>query len=267
MSITFIKRLLFSLVLSAGLYTTATADFYVIPVNKKIEHVILVAKKGGDFTDVKEAIESITDANETNRYLVYVGPGVYHVTSPIVMKSWVTLKGSGENATLLKGAVSTGSNYSSAILSSWSANNATITELSVENTGGDTFSIGVYITNDSTVVANVKATASGGAYNYGIYNYYSSSTLTNVTATASGGVTNSGVYNYYSSPTLTNVTATASGGGNSIGINNIDSASAPKIFHSIVTGEYDDVHGGTPMCYYTLGIVGTTYKELNATCK
>ena len=117
MSATFLKKSILPLVLLAGFFTTVRADFYVIPITKKIEHVILVAKKGGDFTDVKAAIDSITDASKTNRYLVYVKPGTYTVTTPIQLKSWVTLMGSGENITLLKGAVSSTEIFDSWIIS------------------------------------------------------------------------------------------------------------------------------------------------------
>ena len=129
-----VKKFMLTFLLVGGLFSTVLADFYVIPVTKKAEHVILVAKKGGDFSDVKAAMDSITDASEINRYLVYVGPGVYTVTAPIHLKAWVTLKGSGENATLLKGAISTGSeDENSAIIVG--ENNATLTELSIKNMG------------------------------------------------------------------------------------------------------------------------------------
>lgn len=294
-------------------------DFYVIPINKKVEHVILVAKKGGDFTDVKAAVDSIADASESNRYLVYVGPGVYTVTAPIRLKAWVTLKGSGENVTLFTGSISGDRFIDSAIVVG--EDNATLTELAVENKGGGDKSIGIYNDNaaptisnvkvtafggdnenvgiynnsSSPTISNVKTTAFGGTYssgvynsaspasmnnvtamasngrtgNYGVYNYYSSPTLYNMTAIASGGSGNNanyGIHDYYSSPIMKNVTATAYGGNLNFGIYN--NRSTPKIYHSVAEGDTDAIgnNNATPICHYVLGIVGSNYNELNASC-
>ena len=344
MSSTWFKKRMGTVIMLTGITTMVWADFYVIPINKKVEHVILVAKKRGDFTDIKAAMDSITDANETNRYLVYVGPGVYTVTTPIQLKPWVTLKGSGENATLLKSAVS--SSVNTIIIGS---DNAAITELSIENLGGGNDSTGIYNDSASPIInhikvtstggndnnrgifntgnsapalTNVTATAFGGSSNAGIVNVNSSPTMNNVTASASGGSQhNHGISNHESSPTMTNVTATASGGtyaygianlsyssplmkyvtaiakdgADSLGISNYDNASPimyyvtatasggshstngilnnnafPTIYHSTAkgsTGAIVGIEGSTPTCYYTLGIVGNTYKELNASCQ
>ena len=140
--------------------TLVHADFYVIPVIKKMKNVVTVAKSGGQYTDVRTAIDSIADAGADNPYLVYIGPGVYTVTSPIQLKAYVTVMGSGREATLLKGALSTNMNTTSAVI--LGADNASLAQLSVENTGG-------------------------GYYSIGVYNYYSSPAMTGVTATASGG--------------------------------------------------------------------------------
>ena len=348
-------------------------------------------------------MDSITDANETNRYLVYVGPGVYTVIAPIQLKTWVTLKGSGEDATLLTGVISGGGiNSGSAIIVG--ASHATITEMSVENTGGGSYSIEIYndiynngdylsmsqltvtvsggsennyaVYNHSTSstmshmtvsasggstknyaiynkyctdtnMADLTVNASGGsdsrgiynergssptmtnltvrAYgasgnNYSIYNYHTDSpTMNDITTTASGGVYSYGVKNYEAAtPTMTNVTAIAGGNTYSYGIDNYsnsaaimnnvkvkamdgdynfgirnynsypimnnvtvssysrnpnnnygiynEGSSSPKIYHSTIKAKTDEVVGGTPVCHYTLGIVGSTYTELNTSC-
>lgn len=54
-----------------------------------------------DFTSVKAAIDSITDATETNRYVVEVSPGVF-TEDTIVMKPHVSLVGIDRNATIVQ---------------------------------------------------------------------------------------------------------------------------------------------------------------------
>jgi len=39
--------------------------------------VITVAKRGGDFTSIADAISAIVSSSEMNRYLIYLGPGLY----------------------------------------------------------------------------------------------------------------------------------------------------------------------------------------------
>ena len=52
--------------------------------------VVTVAKENGDYTSIKAANDSITDASTTNRYAVMVYPGVY-VEDPIVMHNYVDI--------------------------------------------------------------------------------------------------------------------------------------------------------------------------------
>lgn len=51
----------------------------------------VVAKSGGDYTSIQAAIDSITDATDTNRYTVVVNPGVY--TENVTLKNYVNLIG------------------------------------------------------------------------------------------------------------------------------------------------------------------------------
>jgi pectin methylesterase-like acyl-CoA thioesterase len=54
---------------------------------------IIVAKKGGDFTSVKTAVESITNASPDNYFLVSIDPGDY-IEGPITIPPYVYIKGS-----------------------------------------------------------------------------------------------------------------------------------------------------------------------------
>jgi len=62
----------------------------------KLEHVINVAKSGGDFTSVKDALDSITDNDSTNRYVVKVASGIYIENNPIQGKEYVSVKAIGD---------------------------------------------------------------------------------------------------------------------------------------------------------------------------
>ena len=67
-----------------------SAPFYV--VNRDI-NLITVSKKAGDFTSIRSAVESITDASITNGYTINVGPGDYYEDA-IIMKPFVDIRGS-----------------------------------------------------------------------------------------------------------------------------------------------------------------------------
>ena len=168
---------------------------------KPLKNIVTVAKANGMFADPVAAVNSITDASDTNPYLVVIGPGVYTVTVPIVMKPYVEITGSGETVTKIKGAISTESESTSAIVRG--ANRSALSFLTVENTGGvGIFSIALYNDHVSPKVSNVIATATGGTANYGVHNGSSSPEMTNVTASAAGGEGNYGVYNTSSSPVI-----------------------------------------------------------------
>ena len=205
------------------------------------QNVKIVAKSGGDFTTITAALNSITDASDSNRYLVWVAPGVY--TEAVTMKPYVDIEGAGElttRITFIGSAANTGTVVG--------ANNAELRFLTAENTGGNTYATAIFSNGAAPRLTHVTASASGGTiYTFGVYNYnsssptmthviasatggatnnvgvnnsHSSATIANVIATASGGTNNYGVYNYTSSPTMTDVTASASGGTASYGMYN-----------------------------------------------
>lgn len=183
-----------------------------------LKNIITVAKGNGNFTDPVAAVNSITGASATNPYLVVIGPGVYTITSTLVMKPFVDIAGSGENVTKITGAISTGTE---AIISG--ANNSALSSLTVQNNGGGSNSVALKNNNASPIVSNVTAIAGGGTLNCGIWNVNSTSVMTNVTAKASGGTSSYGVYNFYSSPVMTDVRTEAYSGLTNIGVNNYQS--------------------------------------------
>jgi len=63
----------------------------VFHVHKDL-NIITVAKRGGDFSSIKSAVDSITTASVTNQYIIKVGPGVY-IEDTILGKPYVTIIG------------------------------------------------------------------------------------------------------------------------------------------------------------------------------
>ena len=205
------------------------------------DRVVWVADDGtGDFLLLSAALASITDASASNPYVVRIAPGEYTETSPVALKTYVDVEGSGQGVTTITCACA-GAEFD-ASSATVSAGNivAEIRHLTINNTGGDTRSYGVYtedVVDGSVSMSDVTATATGAStYNYGVYNESSSPSMMNVTATGTGGIVSYGVVNgSSSSPSMTNVTATGTGGTNNYGVHNGDSSS-PTIRDSSLTG-------------------------------
>lgn len=65
------------------------SDFFIVNKDQK---VITVAKKGGDFTSIKDAVDSISDNSMANRYAIYVNPGIFY-EDEITCKPFVSIFG------------------------------------------------------------------------------------------------------------------------------------------------------------------------------
>ena len=175
---------------------------------------------------LKSALSGITGASATNPYLLKVEPGVYDVgnsNTPLTMKEWVDIEGSGEGVTKIV-ASGTAGNTGTVV----GASNSELRFLTVENTGGTGDAIAIFnpYTSGSTLrLTHVSAAASGSStHNIGVVNH-AAVTMTDVTATASGaGPLNIGVANNITSPTMTGVTARATGGASNVGVDNYNSS-------------------------------------------
>jgi hypothetical protein len=68
----------------------------------KIKYIINVAKEGGDFTSIKDAVDSILDSNSENRYVIKVAPGRY-VEDEIILqgKEFISIVGTDILETLV----------------------------------------------------------------------------------------------------------------------------------------------------------------------
>ena len=108
----------------------------VIPLLSKAKplgNIITVAKKNGDFTNLRQAINSISDASAENPYLIVIAPGKYQVNATIVMKPYVSITGSGKKTTTLWGNIGSIDARTSAIIRG--ASNATLSNIKIENKG------------------------------------------------------------------------------------------------------------------------------------
>lgn len=162
-----------------GLFTVSLSvnahnKVVVIPLSgdtaERPEKVIVVSKSNGDFTDPVAAMNSIDDSSPSNRYLVFIAPGTYTLTSTLVMKPYVDVVGSGQNLTTLVGSSSTSAVGSSSTVVA-GADHAQLKELRIENVGGGSHSIGVSNSGSSPFISNVEVFVTGAStVNYGILN-------------------------------------------------------------------------------------------------
>jgi hypothetical protein len=189
----------------------------------KYANVIVVAKSGGDFTDLIQALAAITDASESNPYLVKVMPGVYDLSTNLTIPSYVEIEGAGEIVTKIKGTVACNQNTA-------------IRFLTVENMAGPGINANGGPDNNYVDLRNLTVRAKDvGIATYGkvfissskievsrlngldakaILNQGQDVTISDVTAVALGtigGTDAYAIYNFYAGKVvLNNVTAIAS---------------------------------------------------------
>jgi hypothetical protein len=188
------------------------------------DNVGVVAKSGGDFSSIQEAldfIDGIGDAAADNPYLVFVAPGVYE--ERVTLLPYVTVAGSGEGTTIVRwtgGEQAPWEGTGSATMVG--ADNASVRHLTVESDGtGKTFSVALLNFDADTAVSYVTAKAVGGNDSRGLANYEGSDAqISNVTAIAVDAVRNHALTNDGSSPHISDLTASASGGDYNYGVVN-----------------------------------------------
>jgi hypothetical protein len=185
-------------------------------VQKKYGKVAVVAKSGGDYDDPAKAMTEYASwcgVPSSAPCLLKIMPGVYAVTSAVVMQPYIDIEGAGERVTKLTSKMSSAS-LPPTTATLIGADNAELRYLSVENSGTGSSTVAMWNTSASPSLVNVTITAAGASHdNTAVYNSSSSPTLLNVNAKALGGVNSHGISNEInSSPTMTNVTATGSDG-------------------------------------------------------
>ena len=156
--------LLSVLILYAG---NASAGFYVIPVKTGSKNTVTISHTGSDTENgaaLLAALEKITDASDSNRYLIVIEPGTYDIGStPLQMRQYISISGWGMDETVITGSVAASTNPPDAGMV-MGADNAELTRLTVRNTGVGLLVVAVYNNNvsGSFEMTCVTAAASGG---------------------------------------------------------------------------------------------------------
>ena len=169
------------------------------------------------------ALAGITTNAAGNPWLLKLEPGIYDVgTTPLVMKDYVDLEGSGEDTTTITGLSQSSFTDGTVDL----ASSAQIRFVTIANTGGGSraVAIGNVLGSGSTnsTITHTTAMASGSASVTALFlNNCSSCTISSSTATAegSGGVGNAvAISSGLSAVSLRDVLATADSSSQAIGI-------------------------------------------------
>lgn len=129
-----------------------------------------------------------------------IEPGNYDLgTTPLTMKPYVDVEGSGESTTTLFGSTSAGSPNTGTVAGSSSE----LRFLTVQSNGANVH-VAVY-NSGSLRLTHVTAMAFGGSYPIGVYNVNGSATLTHVTISSGAAA----FYNVFGSPTLVSVSTSS----------------------------------------------------------
>ncbi len=209
----------------------------VIPMSgddlQPLKNIVTVAKANGDFDSPTAALNSINDASAANPYLVVIAPGVYTLSQQLVMKEYVEIAGSGQNATQLEGSIGGATSAAAALIVG--ANHSSLRDISLTNMGAVGRGVGIYNDAASPVLSHLAITVSGATGSqYGIANYASSAPAIRHSeiSVKSGSSIQRGIYNHSSHPTISDVVISTTDGSSSAqyGIYNT-SNSAPSLIN------------------------------------
>ncbi|VAV85858.1 hypothetical protein MNBD_DELTA01-913 [hydrothermal vent metagenome] len=182
-----------------------------------LEHVIVVAESGGDFTSIQAAISSVTPtANDP--YVIKVMPGTY--IELVTMKSFMHLQGSGAEVTTIEAPTDTSSSYTIDI------NDLENVQVSGFTVRGGWYGIKTYSTTVLTIINNIITDNKAA----GIYNYFSEfAVIMENIVTANGG---SGILDNNSIKTMISNNMVTTNGYNGIDIG----ASSSYVIGNVIEG-------------------------------
>ena len=93
---------------------------------------LIVSHENGDFHTLSQALESISDNSEINRYIIMIKPGTYKETEILTTKPYINIIGSGKESTIISFDISnTDLLYTSAAITITS--NTIISDLTIQN--------------------------------------------------------------------------------------------------------------------------------------
>ncbi len=200
----FYLALSFSLSLFLVPYSaTAHNKVVVVPLlgesSSPIKNVVVVALENGDFTSPVAAINSIMDADANNPYLLAIAPGEYDLgATPLQMKPFVEITGSGVVATRLIGTIGSSTDDATAAVVA-GASDSSLSNLAIVNTRTNSNSFGIYNGSVSNMeIKNVSIFITNGpasGFQVGILNDASTTKIANVSIELVDGGQQMGVYN------------------------------------------------------------------------
>lgn len=192
-------------------------------------------------TALLAAVNGIIDAAAGKSYLVRIQPGLYDLGStPLTLKSYISLQGSGVMETRIKGNMGT-AEVGVVVIDEQA--NIRLSHLTVENSGGSGYSIAIAVNSASPYIHNVSALASGGDSNLGVHLVNSSPSMVEMRCIASGKAAwNAGVVNDGGSPVIRNVQTEASGAADNFGV--INQGGSPKMSYMAVVAKGGDTAVG-----------------------
>ena len=228
-------------ILGHAIQSHAHNKVVIVPMSgddsQPLANIVTVAKANGDFTDPVAAINSIPDSGSaapsaSRPYLIVIAPGNYILPSRLIMREYISITGSGQQATILSGAISSGTANETAALVQGS-NHAVLSDLKIENslTSAGNTAIGLYSASlgDTFIVENVEVFVSGANNeNIGIRNGFATPDIHDVIVTVDGigkaASSNIGISNHSSLIRMNNLKIDVYNGDKTIGINNLFSA-------------------------------------------
>lgn len=154
-------------------------------------NVVRVAKSGGDYTSLADALSDITDSSDSNPYFVQIGPGIFSETNLSAIPEFVHVRGSGPSVTVIESS-RTGSTQSNSAATIEMMNNSRLSNLTVRNSGTGVFGIALYLalTERTTIIDHVVAEAIGvgGTGHYAVYLNDAEPTIQGSVLRASGAI-------------------------------------------------------------------------------
>lgn len=148
----------------------------------------VIVRPGGASTTangdiLRAAVEGITTASATERWVVKLEPGIFNLgTTPLDVPSFVDLEGSGDEATVVTSAVDSTTEGTLNL-----AGQSELRSLAVSNLGGGTGThVAVVVSGASNGLSRADFFASGGANAYAVLCIGSSPTINGCTVIATG---------------------------------------------------------------------------------